>query len=584
TQGARIWMPPPAVMEVAMEQFNDDRLVSPHNLHVFAIPSLMTHLWRRRLSKAADILFTVPVGGHPGHFWATHQHEPLIVAIVFPLGFVDRYFGPWAVRGHDDIEHLVAELEQGFLYTSGKSRKPGDLPGLEASDDPYPRYINLEGDEDTDLLLTDKDRAKFRCGVDGGHLMGVPFECELCHFRNINRRDPIAGSIKDAQTLVAIRRANLDAMNAREHNTIRANFNQIRRDYDRANEMFTLNDPLPYLPRDDVGDSCGMQQALLVLASSLGKGRYAATKQVETTRKTVTGLTNAYGAAGMHYESDDRDEDEAKWERSPSATRASPLRLPFFKRFMKGLKLRTGVERRQNEALTSDMVNALDEMATRRWHATSDESEKERLEELMCYILIGFACGLRGEEVPLVALNSLLHFWEETRLSVDPHIMIGLFGRFKGEEGHRWHCLPISDETRSGIRVRPWLSLLLHRRVNVQGRRTGYLFCKTGRPSERASLSDYDADFIEFVQELHADRPDLFSRGTVLDYFSLRRSLRRGAILETTGRVSTTTIEAINRWRKKESARGLLPNLCMRQTYTQTRDIVAERLKYSKAL
>lgn len=130
TQGARIWMPPPAVMEVAMEQFNDDRLVSPHNLHVFAIPSLMTHLWRRRLSKAADILFTVPVGGHPGHFWATHQHEPLIVAIVFPLGFVDRYFGPWAVRGHDDIEHLVAELEQGFLYTSGKSRKPGDLPGL----------------------------------------------------------------------------------------------------------------------------------------------------------------------------------------------------------------------------------------------------------------------------------------------------------------------------------------------------------------------------------------------------------------------------------------------------------------------
>ena len=439
-------------------------------------------------------------------------------------------------------------------------------------------------------MLSDKDKEKFRCGVDGGHLMGIPFECELCHFRNINGRDPIPRSIKDAQTLVGIRRANLDAMNAREHSTVRANFNQIRRDFQRAHDMFTLTDPLPYLPRHDVGDSCGMQQALMVLASSLGKGRYAATKQVETTRKTVSGLTNAYGAAGQHYEAGADDDNagweskETGWETSPSHTRASPLRLPFFKRFMKGLKLRTGVERRQNEALTSDMVNALDEIATRRWNETSDEAERERIEELMCYILIGFTCGLRGEEVPLVALNSLLHFWEETRLSVAPHIMIGLFGRFKGEEGHRWHCLPISDVTRSGIRVRPWVSLLLHRRVAVQSRRTGYLFCKPGRPSERAAVSDYDTEFIELIQELHAARPHLFSRGTVLDYFSLRRSLRRGAILETTGRVDIPTIEAINRWRKKESAKGLLPNLCMRQTYTQTRDIVRERLKYSKAL
>ena len=93
----------------------------------------------------------------------------------------------------------------------------------EAIDDPYPRYIHLEGSEDTDLLLTDKEVEKFRCGVEGAHLMGVPFECELCHFRNIMRRDPIHGSVKDARTLAGIRRVNLDVIGAREPSTIRSN-------------------------------------------------------------------------------------------------------------------------------------------------------------------------------------------------------------------------------------------------------------------------------------------------------------------------------------------------------------------------
>ncbi|EJK62466.1 hypothetical protein THAOC_16923 [Thalassiosira oceanica] len=174
-----------------------------------------------------------------------------------------------------------------------------------------------------------------------------------------------------------------------------------------------------------------------------------------------------------------------------------------------------------------------------------------------------------------------------SRSSTDPprsgRVICRLLHSFQSS-GHRWHCLPISDETRSGIRARKWVEALLHRRVHSQKREKGYLFSKPGRPSEKASLSDYDADFIELMQELHRQKPELFSKGTVLDYFSLRRSLRRGAVLETTGRVSETTINAINRWRKKESARGLIPNLCMRQTYTQTRDVVDERLKYSKAL
>ena len=58
----RLFTPPPAAMETVVEVFNEDRLSHPHIPHVFAIPRLMTHLWRRQLSKDADVLFTINVG------------------------------------------------------------------------------------------------------------------------------------------------------------------------------------------------------------------------------------------------------------------------------------------------------------------------------------------------------------------------------------------------------------------------------------------------------------------------------------------------------------------------------------------
>ena len=75
------------------------------------------------------------------------------------------------------------------------------------------------------------------------------------------------------------------------------------------------------------------------------------------------------------------------------------------------------------------MVLALDEILEGKWLRSIDE--------LMSFILIIFGAGLRGEEIPLVSLRGILHFWDKTRLDPDPFIMITLFGRFKGETGHR---------------------------------------------------------------------------------------------------------------------------------------------------
>jgi hypothetical protein len=67
--------------------------------------------------------------------------------------------------------------------------------------------------------------------------------------------------------------------------------------------------------------------------------------------------------------------------------------------------------------------------------------------------------------------------------------------------------------------------------------------------------------------------------------FSLWRSLPRGAVLETTThKVDVQEIELINRWRKKEAARGSEAGLPMRQVYTQVQSALPTMKEFSRAL
>ena len=53
--------------------------------------------------------------------------------------------------------------------------------------------------------------------------MKVPFECELCYYRNMNKQDPVDGCKKDGDTFIGIRRAQLDVFWARESTTVPGN-------------------------------------------------------------------------------------------------------------------------------------------------------------------------------------------------------------------------------------------------------------------------------------------------------------------------------------------------------------------------
>ena len=98
-------------------------------------------------------------------------------------------------------------------------------------------------------------------------------------------------------------------------------------------------------------------------------------------------------------------------------------------------------------------------------------------------------------------------------------------------------------------------------------------------------FGQYDALFRALVDQAQERHPRLLLEAVETKDFSLWRSPKRGAVLETTNQdVSEKVIELINRWRKKEAAKGSEAGLAMRQVYTQVRSTLPTMLKFSKAL
>ena len=81
------------------------------------------------------------------------------------------------------------------------------------------------------MLQEEKDLERYRSARNGDHLTKVSFECDLYHFRNINKQETVFRCKKDEDTLIVIWRAQLDIFWAREPSIVTVNFSQLREDY-----------------------------------------------------------------------------------------------------------------------------------------------------------------------------------------------------------------------------------------------------------------------------------------------------------------------------------------------------------------
>ena len=183
----------------------------------------------------------------------------------------------------------------------------------------------------------------------------------------------------------------------------------------------------------------------------------------------------------------------------------------------------------------------------------------------------------------MVSLEGLLTFWMLTRAEPERYMMITLKGRFKGEVDSRWHVVPISDQSRSNIPFRLLMEWIVYRRVKLEGREKGWLF--ESQPDTRAKFGHYDPLFRSLIAKATDKNPRLVLAVVEGTDFSLWRFPRQGAVLETTNHgVDAKVIGLVNRWRKKEAAKGSEPGLPMRQVYTQVRNTLPVMQEFSRAL
>eukprot|EP00956_Cyclotella_meneghiniana_P006094 scaffold7947_cov52-Cyclotella_meneghiniana.AAC.3 len=175
-------------------------------------------------------------------------------------------------------------------------------------------------------------------------------------------------------------------------------------------------------------------------------------------------------------------------------------------------------------------------------------------------------CGdLRGEEVTLLSLGGLLTFWADWLNSNPQYIMLTLHGRFKGETGLRWHCIPIPVKTKSSLPNFKWIARAVHRRVNLQGRHKGWFFAD-GEGKKR-KMSYYEPMLQDHLLSVQENMKDVIPTSVDVEGFSLWRSGRSGAHTEATNnQVPEHVIRTMGRWRSKELAKGANPGLPMTQS------------------
>lgn len=235
-EGRFIWSPAPAIADVTLEQLCEMRHTRPSNAHIFLCPALMTLRWRKCLGKVMDAMFTVPMGST---HWSLEMHEPVVIALICPLlaapGRSDTHQS-WLSSSItcQECRVPISPLNGIVCANFGLTRNIGRVcraawHGLCYKQDTKDRFLVLQacGLEESLLgpeELEEEDPNRFRMARDGDHLM-CPFQCDECHFYNIQKRRPGARP-QDSVLLMCIRCANLDAFWSQESATMVANLRE----------------------------------------------------------------------------------------------------------------------------------------------------------------------------------------------------------------------------------------------------------------------------------------------------------------------------------------------------------------------
>ena len=433
-----------------------------------------------------------------------------------------------------------------------------------------------------------QERHEYRLnhGIRGAHV-AIPFQCEDCWMLNLEGRLPV--SKLDDTLVMLIRRTNLDAIAGRAESTIEGHAASVMRTvrncklYGKTPSL-PARGPMPF--KDEVGMGLGVEMNFLSLT---GKGRIKPYLQWDSVRKprstyskcrqsSPLGITEGFSfMSGMGKSSYTSCLSQSDW----------------FSHFCLGIETRIGFASEANKPIHIRVVVRVlnlikEEIKEQPWHVA-----KEML-KVGAAIVTAQAGSLRGPEVfmlDLAGLRAHIHLGRNgtmpekpldmgTDLFDAPHVHITLVGKFKGENGIREHMVPVASKTMSGMEVRWWLEKLIEVRQE-EGCTSGPAFGQMN--GSLASMTAYDDILHYFLKKVQSERNDLIlDSDDIVKHYRFFRSFRKSA----EGRARAAGLDsdmqnAMNRWKKIESARGRRPRFNMADHYSTARDLMPVTWRYA---
>ena len=421
-------------------------------------------------------------------------------------------------------------------------------------------------------------------GIDGAFLV-TPFQCDHCWFVNLERRAPDERSFNDQRLLGYIRRANLDVIWSRAPGTITNAKNGIKHLL-RSWQELGMRIELPPIGPWIVGDKVGFGVAIGMLRYAQRSGNNRATHmQFESIRKLRTAYGHLHANARL---ASDPDATSFKAQKGDLFNITdSPTDSKLFQMFMRGVLLRMGKQTESNWGLDYKVLLAILFRLEEKLEL-NDCPPQERRECIMLgsFLTIGFVCALRGNEVFMVEAEGLQSLILEGRVDVieeNSHVVIPLLGRFKNEEGEKWHLMVSVNVTESGIKARFWIETLV-KLLKEERRGMGPAFC--GTDGEVLNYWDINNKFIQELEYVQQHQGHLLQTNIeVGEHYSIFRSLRKGSTARATDKkVDGNVIDLHNRWRTMERTGGQRSTRSMQGYYSDLRLTIITQLAYSRAL
>jgi hypothetical protein len=440
-------------------------------------------------------------------------------------------------------------------------------------------HINRPVDDEGVVWKRRKEVDRFTVARNGDHVV-CPFQCDLCIFRLLKKRDPDPSSASDRLLLACIRRASLDAFHSREKRTVEGTFNAMKRAI-ALSEKVGLSGGYPAPGPFPFEDICGYEVAVQMLLASKKPGKNASTyTQFDTIRTYRTSFFGAWqvgqAARGTLLASTDE-------KGTFSRLGACPTQSLWFSKFLQGCRIRMGQLVIQDKAISVELLLAVIQVVDGRVRDAETLNKKAWWVSVGAYLTVGFCISLRGPEGFMLDLGALRKYLEKGRQGPGvPFVTIPLLGRFKGEEHFRQHLLFSAARTSSGFQPRKWLDGLVMIREQ-QGRTTGPAICDDdGYVTSQSTMNEAFRSCLEAVQE---DSPDLFAPDQKITDFDIDRTLRRGSDSRAKALgVSADDINAVHRWERVERAKGKKPAQGMSDHYADVEYLRPMFIRYNQGL